>query len=82
MNDEGHSEQDAGGLGSMGSELVENIMSHLTHREAAGARMTSRGLRAACRALERGVGGMRHRYRLVVGSSGSSTLVEFERTCR
>ena len=60
-------------------EILAEIFSHLTRREAAGAKGTCRVLRDVCRSLESEEPGrkLHHRLRLMVACSSTAEVVEF-----
>ena len=60
-------------------ELLPEIFSHLTRREAVGAKGTCRVLRDVCRSLESEEPGrkLHHRLRLMVACSSTAEVVEF-----
>ena len=67
-------------LARLPPELLPVILSHLTRREAAGAKGACRQLRDACRALESedpSPSALHHRLRLVVACSSTAEVVVF-----
>ncbi|ACO63357.1 predicted protein [Micromonas commoda] len=70
---------DASVLLALPLELLPEIFSHLTRREAAGAKGTCRVLRDVCRSLESEEPGRKlyHRLRLMVACSSTAEVVEF-----
>ena len=60
-------------------EILAEIFSHLTRREAVGAKGTCRVLRDVCRSLESEEPGrkLHHRLRLMVACSSTAEVVEF-----
>ena len=75
---------DASVLLALPLELLPEIFSHLTRREAAGAKGTCRVLRDVCRSLESEEPGrkLHHRLRLMVACSSTAEVVEFSARTR
>ena len=67
-----------GELSSLAPDELQQVMRHLTRREATGARASCRQLRDACRALEDDASSIRlhHNARLFVGNSVTCEVVE------
>ena len=70
---------DASTLLTLPLEILSEIFSHLTRREAVGAKGTCRVLRDVCRSLESEEPGrkLHHRLRLMVACSSTAEVVEF-----